>query len=188
MAVLKLVVGVGLISHYLCRYYKNSGWDAEERCQSDMFPFFMCLIGCARSWKERNSGGDWVVWDVSFSRVYHDPDGLGPVSCFFSPSMSFGGRHEPRGSEKLIIPRGCEGFRGWGEGAARAQREGCVKGLSCVVITMGCHMRYLNHSLFKCFVYYTRLLLGFSRPVLACPVTSIAFLHLDASPIRQTSN
>lgn len=101
------------------------------------------------------------MWDVSFSGVYHDPDGLGAVPCFFSPFMSFGGRHEPRGSEKLIIPRGCGGFRGWGEGAARAQREGCVKGLSCVVITMGCHLRYLNHSLFNCFVYYTRLLLGF---------------------------
>lgn len=40
---LKLVVGVGLISRYLCRYYKNSGWDAETRCQSDMFPFLYVL-------------------------------------------------------------------------------------------------------------------------------------------------
>lgn len=128
------------------------------------------------------------MWDVSFSRVYHDPDGLGPVSCFSSPSMSFGGRHEQRGSEKLIIPRGCEGFRGWGEGAARAQREGCVKGLSCVVTTMGCHMRYLNHSLFKCFVYYPRLLLGFSRPVPTCPVTSIACFNPAASATPETSN
>jgi hypothetical protein len=34
-----------------------------------------------------------------------------------------------------------------------------------VVITMGCHLRYLNHSLFKCFVYYTRLPLGLPRLV-----------------------
>lgn len=84
MAVLKLVVGVGLISHYLCRYYKNSGWDAEERCQSDMFPFFYVSYRM-RAFLERTNGTaeETGLWDVSFSRVYHDPDGLGPVPCFF---------------------------------------------------------------------------------------------------------
>lgn len=55
MVVLKLVVGVGLISHYLCRYYKNSGWDAEERCQSDMFPFFYVSYRM-RAFLERTNG------------------------------------------------------------------------------------------------------------------------------------
>ena len=54
-----------------------------------------------------------------------------------------------------------------------------------MVITMGCHLRYLNHSLFNCFVYYTRLLLGFPRPVLTCAVASIAFLSLVASSTRE---
>lgn len=39
-----------------------------------------------------------------------------------------------------------------------------------MVITMGCHLRYLNHSLFKCFVYYTRLLLGLYRLVPKRPI------------------
>lgn len=34
---------------------------------------------------------------------------------------------------------------------AGAEKE-WEKGLSCVVITTGCHLRYLNHSLFNCFL------------------------------------
>lgn len=122
MAVLKLVVGVGLISHYLCRYYKNSGWDAEERCQSDMFPFFYVSYRM-REFLERTEQRRLGCGMSPFPGFIMTLTVSDRFLASFSPSTSFGGRHEPKASKDLIIPRGCGGSRGWGKGPARAQRR-----------------------------------------------------------------